>query len=302
MQLTKKNNHKIFKKKNILIIGELIIDKSYKVINIGKSLETNNPKYFIESTKKEMGGAGMVYKSVKKIISKNPIFITSKHYKSKFFEDKNIQFFNSNVSDIIKSRYWENKKKIFQLNQDYKKKYHDKKYFNKFAIKEIKKIINNIESIIISDYNHNLISKEIIIEIKKMCNKKKIEVFVDKQIRNFNEFPKYYKNLDYLMINEFEFKLLKNKFDVKGGTINSLKNLKNKLKFKNIVLKKGKKGSCMIDENNDYFHVKSNFSKVVYDVAGAGDHFLAMFASLNKSISPQKKLLYSNKWAGYNLK
>ncbi|MDC0441756.1 PfkB family carbohydrate kinase, partial [Candidatus Pelagibacter ubique] len=79
-------------------------------------------------------------------------------------------------------------------------------------------------------------------------------------------------------------------------------NLKNKLKFKNIVLKKGKKGSCMIDENNDYFQVKSNFSKVVYDVAGAGDHFLAMFASLNKSISPQKKLLYSNKWAGYNLK
>ena len=86
MQLIKKN-HKNFKKKKILIIGELIVDKTYNITNIGKSLETNNPKYFINSIKVEMGGAGKVYQSLKKIVKKKSLFITSIFYKSKFPKD-----------------------------------------------------------------------------------------------------------------------------------------------------------------------------------------------------------------------
>ena len=162
--------------------------------------------------------------------------------------------------------------------------------------------INKINSIIISDYNHGLINSNIITGIRKLIKNKKIDVYIDKQIRAINEFPTYYKDLDYLVINELEFSLLKIKFKLKGNTINCLKRLKSTLKFKNIVLKKGKKGSCMINNNNTFFEAKSLTAKKIVDVSGAGDHFLAMFASLKNNISPRERLLYSNKWASDNLK
>ena len=302
MQLLKKKNHRKFKKKYILVIGELIKDRSYNITNIGRSLETNNHKYFIDDVKEEMGGAGKVYQSVKKIVKKKSLFITSIFNKSKFPKDRNILFFNSKVQDIIKNRYWENKNKIIQLNKDYKKKYSDKISFNSFAIKKLKENINKIDSIIISDYNHDLISNNIIRVIKNFRKTKKIDVYIDKQIRETKEFPKYYNNLAYLVLNQLEFKLLKTKYKLKGDIINSLRNLKLKLKFKNIILKKGKYGSCMIDENSKYYFAKPFISKKIFDVSGAGDHFLAMFASLSNNIDPQKRLSYSNQWANYNLK
>tara|TARA_B110000858_G_scaffold60291_1_gene70185 strand:+ start:158 stop:1063 length:906 start_codon:yes stop_codon:yes gene_type:complete len=297
-----KNNTDIKFKKKVLIIGELIIDRSFKVINIGKSLETKNQKYFIENTKEEMGGAGKVYLSTKKLLKNNSILITSKYQKSKLSNDKNIYFYNSKIENIEKNRFWENSKKIIQFNKDYKKRYTEKVFFNKFLLKKLKTNINKINSIIISDYNHGLINSNIITGIRKLIKNKKIDVYIDKQIRSINEFPTYYKDLDYLVINELEFSLLKIKFKLKGNTINCLKRLKSTLKFKNIVLKKGKKGSCMINNKNTFFEAKSLTSKKIVDVSGAGDHFLAMFASLKNNISSRKRLLYSNKWASDNLK
>jgi len=300
MQWIKKNT-KLKLKKKILIIGELIIDRSYKIKNIGTSLETKNPKYFIEQVKEEMGGAGKVFYSINKISKNKSIFITSRNYKSKIFNKENICFFESKIPNIEKNRFWENKKKIIQLNKDYKKNYTQTIFFNKFLLKILKKNINKINTIIISDYNHGLINKNIIVGIKKLCKNKKIDIYVDKQIRSENEFPNYYTNLDYLIINQLEFKLLKIKYKLKGDSINCLENLKSKLKFKNIVLKRGKNGSCMITNNNAFFKAKSFIGKKKVNVSGAGDHFLAMFASLNNDMNPQKRLLYSNRWASNNL-
>tara|TARA_Y100000389_G_scaffold203530_1_gene252207 strand:- start:2686 stop:3594 length:909 start_codon:yes stop_codon:yes gene_type:complete len=302
MKLIKENNHKKFKKKKIFIIGELILDKNFFVSNIGKSLETNNPKYFIDRMVDEMGGAGKVYESLKKIINKRSFLITSKNYKTKLRNDMNILFFNSKVKNIVKNRFWEKKSKIIQINEDYKKKYPDKNKFNKFVIKKLKQEINKIDSIIISDYNHGLINSNMISVIKKMIKNKRIDVYVDKQIRKSNDFPEYYNNLDYLVINQLEYKLLKKKFRVKGSVISSLKDLKSKLNFDNIILKKGKNGSCMIDKSDSYYYSKNINSKRKYNVSGAGDHFLAMFVSLSNNTKSEKRLLFANQWANYNLR
>ena len=47
----------------------MIIDRSYKIKDIGTSLETKNPKYFIEQVKEEMGGDnGEKWRNVKEQI------------------------------------------------------------------------------------------------------------------------------------------------------------------------------------------------------------------------------------------
>ena len=302
MQWIRKNKDIKFKKKKILVIGELIIDRSYNLSHIGESLETKNPKYFINNVKDELGGAGKVYQSLKTLIKNHSMFITSKYQKSEIIKDKNIFYFNSKIINIIKNRYWENKKKLFQLNCDYKKKYLEKISFTNFALKKIKKNIDIIDSIIIADYNHGLINNIMVTQIKKICKSKEIDIYVDKQIRNASEFSKYYFDLDYLVINQLEFKLLKGKFKINGNIFNCLKKLKTKIKFKNIILKKGEKGSCMVNEKNKYFVSKNNSSKKVINTSGAGDHFLAMFVALKNNLEPEKRLMLSNQWAKYNLK
>ena len=57
----------------------------------------------------------------------------------------------------------------------------------------------------------------------------------------------------------------------------------------------------MITNDNTFFEAKSIIGKKKINVSGAGDHFLAMFASLNNDMNPQKRLLYSNRWASNNL-
>ena len=300
--IEKKKFNNFFKKKKILIIGELILDKHYTTMNIGKSLETNTPKFAIINKKITFGGAGKVFESSNKIFKSKNILITSKMRETKFLKKKNIFFFNSKNNNIIKSRYWHNKKKIIQINEDYKKKYFGQKKFTYFATKIVKKNLEKISSIIVSDYNHNLINKDLIETIKKMCNRKIIDIYVDKQIRNENEFDMFYKGVDYLLINEFEFYLLKKKLKINGSEKKSLEEIKNTLKIKNLILKKGKRGSLILNNNNLFFFAKSPKKKKIIDVAGAGDHFLAMFARLNNDIDPTLRLKISNYWAYKNLK
>ena len=90
MQWIRKNKDIKFKKKKILVIGELIIDRSYNLSHIGESLETKNPKYFINNVKDELGGVGKVYQSLKTLIKNHSMFITSKYQKSEIIKDKNI--------------------------------------------------------------------------------------------------------------------------------------------------------------------------------------------------------------------
>lgn len=300
--IEKEKLNNFFKKKKILIIGELILDKHYNIRNIGKSLETDTPKFAILSKKTTLGGAGKVFESSNKITKSKNILITSKMRETKFFEKKNIFFFNSKNVNIIKNRYWLDNRKIIQINDDYKKKYLGQKKFTYFAVKIIKKNLEKISSIIVSDYNHNLINKDLIEKIKKMCNRRAIDIYVDKQIRNENEFDMFYKGVDYLLINEFEFYLLKKKFKINGSEKKSLVDIKNTLNIKNLILKKGKKGSMMLNNNNLFFFAKTQKKKKILDVAGAGDYFLAMFARLNNNIDPTLRLKISNYWAYKNLK
>ena len=251
-----KNFKKFYKKKHILIIGELILDNHFNIIKIGKSLETDTPKFSILNKRTDFGGAGKVYHSSNKILKLKNFFITSKKNDTKVSNDKNIFFFESKHIDIVKNRFWSRNKKIFQVNEDFKKKYLERKKFNIHSINIIKKYLNKISSIIISDYNHSLINDKLVNRIKELCKKKKIDIYVDKQLRSYDEFNKSYMGVDYLLINEFELFLLKKKFKFLGKDNESLKTLKKKLKVKNIILKKGKKGSIILTNKNKFFFEK----------------------------------------------
>jgi bifunctional ADP-heptose synthase (sugar kinase/adenylyltransferase) len=288
----KNQNRKIF------VIGELIFDYNFFIQNIGKSLEKNIPKFEIQKELFELGGAGKIYFALKKIIEKNAYFISAINKKKTIQKfDKNTFFYNYNFNNITKNRYWKNNKKIFQINQDNEKIFYFNEQFNQFTVNIIRKNLKKISAIIIGDYKHGLINKKLISILVKICKDNNIKIYLDAQIRSLNHVDYRYSNVDFLVFNIREFNLYKKKFNISGSEKKSLLQIKNKLNLGAVVLKKGSKGSSILNDNFDYYHSKAFKGKKIIDVVGAGDYFIAMLVSLNNNYSYKDILKISNYWA-----
>jgi bifunctional ADP-heptose synthase (sugar kinase/adenylyltransferase) len=288
----KNQNRKIF------VIGELIFDYNFFIKNIGKSLEKNIPKFEIQKELFELGGAGKIYLALKKIIEKNAYFISAINKKKTIQKfHKNIFFYNHNFNNITKNRYWKNNKKIFQINEDNKKIFYFNKQFNQFTENIIRKNLKKISAIIIGDYKHGLINKKLISTLIKICKNNNIKIYLDAQIRSLNHVDYRYSNVDFLVFNIREFNLYKKKFNITGSEKKSLLQIKNKLNLEAVVLKKGSKGSSILNDNFEYYHSKAFKGKKIIDVVGAGDYFIAMLASLNDHYGYEDILKLSNYWA-----
>jgi bifunctional ADP-heptose synthase (sugar kinase/adenylyltransferase) len=298
-----KNIYSVIKKirnknKKIFVIGELIFDYNFFIQNIGKSLEKNIPKFEIEKELFELGGAGKIYFALKKIIQKNAYFVSAINKKKTIEKfDKNIFFYNHNFNNIIKNRYWKKNKKVFQINQDNKNKFHFNKGFNKFTVGIIKKNLKKISAIIIGDYKHGLIDKKLISTLIKICKNNNIKIYLDAQIRSLNHVDYRYSNVDFLVFNFREFNLYKKKFNITGDEKKSLLQIKKKLDLGAVVLKKGSKGSSILNDKFNYYQSRAFKGKKIIDVVGAGDYFIAMLAALNNNYHYIDILKFSNYWA-----
>ena len=110
-------------KQKISIIGDLIIDENKFLGNIGTSLETPNLKGTLEGINHKIGGAGNIISSLNMLGYKPYLysFIGNDYYK---FLNEHIKFFGflkkSKSNSTIKTRYWSNNYKLFQVNQDLK--------------------------------------------------------------------------------------------------------------------------------------------------------------------------------------
>lgn len=246
----------------------------------------------------ELGGAGKIYFALKKIIKKNAYFISAINKKKTIQKfDKNTFFYNYNFNNITKNRYWKNNKKIFQINQDNKKNFYSNEQFNQFTVNIIRKNLKKISAIIIGDYKHGLINKKLISTLVKICKDNNIKIYLDAQIRSLNHVDYRYSSVDFLVFNIREFNLYKKKFNISGSEKKSLLQIKNKLNLGAVVLKKGTKGSSILNNNFDYYHSKAFKGKKIIDVVGAGDYFIAMLASLNNNYGYKDILKLSNYWA-----
>ena len=273
--------------KKTLIIGELIFDKHFVLEKVGKSLETNTPKYQILNKITNLGGAGFVFKVLKSINKKNLLFLTKNNKKKYLNKNKNIIEISSNEKNIIKNRYWFKNKKILQLNDDnLKKTINEKKILSK--LKSVLKKYN-FNKIIVSDYNHGVIFQKLVDFICGYCKKNKVLLFVDSQIRNINEI-KNFEHVDYFFMNNNEKKIYLKKYNIKN--LNELISKKN---FKNIILKKGRFGISILGNSN--FDIKGLRGKKIIDEAGAGDTLLAFFCHLIGKENINLVLKKSNKEA-----
>jgi len=282
-----------FKKIEVLVLGELIFDNYIYGDVIGKA--GKEPHLVIDTKKNEyyVGGGGAIVRHLQTFVKKINFIsnfggevMLSKIINKSFL--KNVSFKNvkpyPKFYSIIKSRYVD-MSSGYKMFGAYKLPAKPDRNYNKLFQKEVKKTINKNMLVIIADYGHQLL----FLNSKKNYLEKAKCIAVNCQINSSSigshNISKY-KKADILIINEAELRFEEKNQTSEIETI--LKNFSRKLRIKNIILTRGKKGSIYF-KNNKFYYCPAFAVKSV-DKVGAGDAMLSL-CSLAKYLNLEPELI-----------
>lgn len=273
---------KTCKTKNILVVGDIIIDH-YINSYISKTSE-ESPISILENLNEYyiLGGASNVANNLSEF--KINVYLCglvgndkNKNIFKKLCKNKNINFnlcFKSKTKPTItKTRIVSKGKQILRIDKE------DRKEINKKdedkIIQKIKEF-NNFDLIILSDYNKGFLTKNLISKIIEYSKDKNIPVLIDPKFKKLED----YKNCNIITPNlkELEF-LYGSKIDVYDDNMlwTLYKHINKKFNINSILLTISDKGMILLDSSFGLKRITTT-SKNVHDVTGAGDTVISSLA------------------------
>ena len=283
-----------FKKLNVFVLGELIIDR-YSFGNvIGKSAK--EPHLVLQENKIEyyLGGSAAIARHLSSFVKKVNILspfgfevFYKKIINEKFSKNIKTNFYkpSKNYQTITKTRFVD-QVSGYKLFGSYILPSNNKFDFVSKVKKIIKNQKNKIDYFLICDYGHNFIDNKIV----ALLNSSKKKIFLNAQTNaaniGYHSINKY-KNIYSLIINENE---LRQEMRDSNSDIKFLaKNLMIKNKITKIIVTSGKNGAILIDEKFNVYSCPA-FAKKTVDKVGAGDTMLAI-ASMGLKLKLEPELI-----------
>lgn len=273
-----------FKDKKIMIVGDMMLDvyMNGKVERI--SPEAPVPIVSVTKTFSRLGGAANVAQNLK-ALGAEPILcsIIGKDEKSNDLTSLMLEH-NMNVSGIVKSneRITTTKVRIIgnnaqMLRVDTEDTFDLTETEHNSLLVKIREIANteNIDGIILQDYNKGVLTEKLIKEVISIANEKNIPIGVDPKKKNFLA----YQNVTFFKPNLKELKEgvgISSKDDDIEGIIKAVDLLHDKLNCRYIMTTLSERGVLIKDyETNTTHHIPAHLRKIA-DVSGAGDTVLSV--------------------------
>jgi len=269
-----------FNSKKVLVIGDAMID-AYMFGEINRiSPEAPVPVVEIKYHENRLGGAANVALNLKSL-GANPILCSVIGKDSngillkKLMDNAKLSTTGIIISEskktTIKTRVIADKKHQLRVDEEDTNQINNESKF----IKLIKKLICEVDVVIMQDYNKGVLTHQVIRETIKIANNKSIPTIVDPKKDNFLSYGNctmFKPNLSEIC-SGMNIKLIANNLnDVKKATSKLRKNLNTKA----VLLTLSSNGIC-IDTKNNFFHTPA-FNRNLIDVSGAGDTVLAVAA------------------------
>jgi len=272
-----------FKKANILVIGDVIIDQYIACEALGMSAEA--PVIVVKEleSKKFLGGAGVVASHVKSLgASCNLITLAG--------EDDNAAWVRNSINEkkigdgivydstrptTFKKRYVVDNQKLFRVS-----KLEDHQISKQVEDEIINKIIQfskKCNGIIISDFVYGLITQKILKTIREVSKSQNIPVFGDVQCSSQVGLITKLEGCTFLFPNEREARIALQ--DKETGLEILSQSLMKKTNSKNLVMKLGSDGFIVYKNNPKGNYISQAFPALSVnplDVTGAGDSLLAI--------------------------
>ena len=276
----------MFKKKNILVVGDIMLDK-YSHGSVSRvSPEAPVPIVDIKKTIYKPGGASNVAQNLSALgMNVTLLGITGddaelkelikvlRHTSIKFDPVKDLS-----IRTTLKSRIIGNDQQLLRLDHEDR----NKSNMHSQLYKKIIKYAKNSDLIIMSDYDKGSV-KPIASDIISFANKNSIKVIIDPKGTDYST----YENAYMVKPNELEFSMIAGKIKNKKDMIAKGKKLKKDLQLDALLLTLGKNGMVLFSKDSVLTFPTSQ--KDVYDVTGAGDTVIAVLAAALASNKTLKK-------------
>jgi len=278
MQIDIDRLSKEYAKKNILVIGDIILDAYIygKVDRI--SQEAPVPIVAIDRKKFKPGGAANVALNLSGLGANVQLLgVTgddnnARELQNCFQEPENIQLHlvkDKSRSTIVKTRIIADGKQVVRLDEEITSD------IDFTLVKELIKVFNenckDIDGIIVEDYNKGTLPKAIISHVVSYSSHHDIPVYVDPKYDNYE----YFKGVRLFKPNLLEYNaIVRNKQF--GDLPNSGFKFKEFLESDILLLTLGADGMSLY-HNGQHNQIPTKARKV-YDVSGAGDTVIATFA------------------------
>ena len=267
-----------FTEKNILVIGDLLLDAYFWGKTERISPEAPVPIVEVDRTNYNPGGAGNVALNLVELGSKVSILsvigsdmngdtLLSQLKKAKIDVSQIIRL--NNYQTPIKTRVIAQDQQVLRIDQE--ENYIDSKLILSIIEKSLLENITKIDGFVLADYNKGLLLKDIINIVLNIADKFSVPVYVDPKWDNFFE----YKNVHFFKPNISEFqKAIGNDYQesdfIKHGT-----QMREKLNTDILLVTKGSEEAVVFTKDgND--SIPTN-AQSVHDVSGAGDTVISVF-------------------------
>ena len=280
----------MIEKKKILVLGDVMLDRYWTGEVSRISPEAPVPIVDIAETFDKPGGAANVAKNLADfgmdvtlvgLIGNDD---TSNSLKS-LISNSNITFYpivDTKIRTTLKLRVIDQNQQLLRIDHE------DVNMSKKIntSYKTIKKLLNDCDGIIISDYDKGVV-KPIINELIRDANDLNLMTFIDPKGKDFS----IYKSSTLLKPNLSEFELIMGKSHNEAEFEDNGKRLREQLDIKYLLVTRGKDGMALFSEKGVQFF--ESIKKDVFDVTGAGDTVISILSSCiiaGKSVAESVRL------------
>jgi D-beta-D-heptose 7-phosphate kinase/D-beta-D-heptose 1-phosphate adenosyltransferase len=165
----------------------------------------------------------------------------------------------------------------------------------KAILEVVKRNMPRIQGIIVSDYGKGVVSRDLMIGLKKAADKKDLPILVDPKPGNLG----WYDRVTLITPNQLEAELAAGKRILdEEGLVWAGRQLLKKIKCQSVLITRGQEGMTLFLKNRPVQHIPT-VAKKVFDVSGAGDTVIAtLLLSLVSGMSLPQACVMANFAAG----
>ncbi len=286
-----KNVIEKFSNLRVLVIGDLILDEYIECEPLGMSRE--DPTVVVTPISKEIfiGGAGIVAAHAKTLGAKVSFISVGGGDEMCDWARRSLE--NTSVSTYIlqdesrpttlKQRYRAAGKTLLRVSH---LRQHDiSKDFIKKIKDHVRKIIDEIDLIIFSDFNYGLLPQKLVRDLIKLFEGEDKLMFADSQASSQISDISRFKSMELITPTEYEARLAVDGDDHTSGLVVIADKLIKKSKAKNVIITLGAEGSLVHGfDRTKQIHVTDTLPAMnenPKDVSGAGDcYFISSALSM----------------------
>ena len=288
-----------FSKVKVLVIGDLMWDEYIHGECNRISPEAPVPVVLIKDEKRVPGGATNVLKNLVdlKVLSGIMGIVGADKNGREMSRELNkwhlnlVQLWESpDRPTIVKTRILARHQQLMRLDRETSLPF--PVHFEKKLLEILKQEIKKFNAVILSDYNKGMFTPTLIQGIIKICKAANVYVAVDPQVKHF----KLYKGADLMTPNEKEAaEGIELDFPEKQSDVNDIgQRIQKELKLKHLLITRSHNGMALFERNKTPVYVPT-VAREVFDVSGAGDTVIAVFATaLMAGATPLQATLISN--------